>query len=95
MMMKSTMALSDMVWGLGLTFAVIFTYAWVQNADDDAMKVELARAKQQGYHAGYNKGSSAGLVAAHKACVNKMHISLNNCDWILSSAMVAYADEVQ
>jgi hypothetical protein len=88
-------SLSDFFWGLGLTLAVAFTYAWVQNDDDAAMMVELARAKQQGYHAGYSKGSSAGLVAAHEACKVKMHINPTNCDWILSNAMVAYVDEVQ
>jgi hypothetical protein len=92
---KSWLPSRDACWGTALFVALFATYACIQNSDDAATTAELARAQQLGYHKGYNTGSSAGLKAAHNACVIKMHINPNNCDWILSNAMVAYADEVK
>jgi hypothetical protein len=84
--------LKDFAWYGVLTVIVVLTYAWVQSADDAAMKVELARAEQQGYHAGYSKGSSAGLVAMYKACTATVG---KPCDSALAQAVVDRADEVQ
>ena len=87
--------ITDWLWGIALTIAVLFTYAWVQNADDAAHKMELAWAKQQGYHTGYNTGSNAGLAAAHKSCETKIHMPSSACDLMLANATVLAAGEGQ
>jgi hypothetical protein len=92
---KSWLPKRNDCWGVALVVVLFAIYSWQQNADDAAATAELAKAQQLGYHKGYNTGSSAGLKAAHKACLIKMHINPSHCDWILSNAMVAYADEVK
>jgi flagellar biosynthesis/type III secretory pathway protein FliH len=78
------------------TFGIAcFALGYAQTTDEQWREIDLAAAQAKGYQAGYNKGSSAGLIAAHKACTSKLQTDANTCDSILSSAVVAYADEVQ
>jgi hypothetical protein len=66
----------------------------VQNTDAQWREIDLAAAQAKGYHKGYNQGSSAGLLAAHRACEQAV-ATPRTCDAVLVKAVVAYADEVQ
>lgn len=78
------------------TFGIAcFALGYAQTTDEQWREIDLAAAQAKGYQAGYNKGSSAGLIAAHKACESKLQTHANTCDSILSTAVVAYVDEVQ
>jgi hypothetical protein len=92
---RSWLPSRDACWGTALFVALFATYAWTQNADDAAATAELAKAQQLGYYKGYNTGSAAALKAAHTACEAKLSINPSTCDWLLTNAVVAYADEVQ
>lgn len=75
--------------------ACSFGLGFLQNSDAQWRETDLAAAQTKGYHAGYNQGSSAGLVAAHSACISKLLVNPTSCDWLLANAVVAYADEVK
>ncbi len=76
--------------------AFCLALGYQQGSDAKWAAHEAAQAAgKAAYAKGYSKGSSMGLVAAHKACEVKLSENPSTCDWVLTHAVVAYADEVQ
>ena len=74
--------------------AFCLTLGYQQGSDAKWAVLEAEQAASKAAYAkGYNTGSGAGLVAAHKAC--ESYLRLNHCDQVLASAQVLAASEVQ